>query len=129
MQGIAERLGQACPVRLPVEPRHPVVWQRQAPVGPLPEIGRRPRVLAPLIWLYRFLFVEPVGRKAREERLQTLSDRMLRDVGIRRSDIHAAIWSRVPLRALVPSYPINRPLVVCGQPGYPLTVVRMSEAA
>jgi hypothetical protein len=129
MQGIAERLEQACPIRLPVEPRHPVLRPRQAPIGPLPQIGGRPRMLAALFWLYRSLFVEPVGRGAREERLQALSDRALRDVGIRRSDVHAAIWGRVPLHAVVPSYPIDRPLVVCGRQGYPLTVVRMSKAA
>jgi hypothetical protein len=29
----------------------------------------------------------------------------------------------------MPHYPIDRPLVICGRPGYPLTLVRMSEAA
>jgi hypothetical protein len=129
MHQIAERLGRACPVRLPVEPRHPVLRQPQAPVTPRPEIIRRPRVLTALIWLYRLLFVEPIGRRAREDRLGALSDRTLAEIGVRRADVHAAIWGRVPVRAVVPSYPIDRPLVVCGRPGYPLTLVRMSEAA
>jgi hypothetical protein len=129
MQQIAERLARACPVRLPVEPRHPVLRQRHAPVVPRPEITRQPRLIEAIVWLYRLLFVVPVGRRAREDRLGALSDRTLRDIGIRRADVHAAIWGRVAVRALMPHYPIDRPLVICGRPGYPLTLVRMSEAA
>lgn len=126
MQQSAERLVQACPARLPVEQRHPA---QQAPVVPRPEIIRRPRVIEVLVWLYRLLFVEPIGRRARGARLAALSDRMLGDIGLRRIDVHATILGRVPVRAIVPSYPIDRPLVVCGRPGYPLTLVRISEAA
>ena len=128
MSQIAKRLGQTCPVQLPVEPRLPVRPQQQ-PIGPLPKITRRPRVSEALVWLYRLLFVEPIGRRAREDRLGALSDRMLGDIGVRRADVHAASWGRVPVRALMPRYPLDRPLVVCGRPDYPLTLVRMSEAA
>jgi uncharacterized protein YjiS (DUF1127 family) len=129
MNQLAKRLGQTCPVRLPVEPRLPVQPERQAPSGPLRRVSRLPRVIEALVWLYRLLFVAPVGRRAREDRLAALSDRTLADIGVRRPDAHAASWGRVPVRALMPRYPLDRPLVVCGRPGYPLALVRLSEAA
>ena len=82
-----------------------------------------------LLWLYRLLFVQPVGRRAREERLGALPDRILRDIGLKRVDVRAAAWGAVRLRDLLRDYPSAGPLYVCGRPDFPLTLVRLSEAA
>ena len=96
---------------------------------PLPEPGRPPRLVGALLWLYRLLCVQPVGRRAREERLGALSDRLLRDIGLKRVDVQAAAWGMVRLRDLLRDYPSAGPLYVCGRPDFPLTLVRLSKAA
>ena len=96
---------------------------------PLPQAARRARPIRALLRLFRFLFVQPVGRRAREERLRALPDRILRDIGIKRSDARAAAWGLVPPAAVLPDYPSAGPLCVCGRPGFPLTLVRLSKAA
>ena len=96
---------------------------------PLPQPARPPRLVGALLWLYRLLFVQPVGRRAREERLGALSDRILRDIGLKRVDVRAAAWGAVRLRDLLRDYPSAGPLYVCGRPDFPLTLVRLSEAA
>ena len=96
---------------------------------PLPEPERPRRLVGALLWLYRLLFVQPVGRRAREERLGALSDRIMRDIGLKRVDVRAATWGAVRLRDLLPDYPSAGPLYVCGRPDFPLTLVRLSEAA
>jgi len=96
---------------------------------PLPEPARPPRLVSALLWLYRLLCVQPVGRKAREERLGALSDRILRDIGLKRVDVRAAACGAVRLRDLLRDYPSAGPLYVCGRPDFPLTLVRLSEAA
>ena len=96
---------------------------------PLPQPARRPRLIAALLWLFRLLFVEPVGRKAREERLAALPERTLRDIGLQRADVQAAAWEPVPLAAVMPPYPSPGPLCVCGRPGFRPIVVRLSRAA
>jgi uncharacterized protein YjiS (DUF1127 family) len=95
----------------------------------LPQPARRPRLIRALLWLFRLLFVRPVGRRAREERLGGLPDRTLRDIGLRRADMRAAAWGLVRLGELVRAYPSAGPLCVCGRPGYPLALVRLSKAA
>jgi hypothetical protein len=95
---------------------------------PMPETAR-PRVIRALLWLLRRLFVEPVGRKAREERLLTLGPRYLRDIGLERIDMHASAWGGVPMDHVTPEYPSPGPLFICGRPGFPLTVVRLGKAA
>jgi hypothetical protein len=129
MQQVAGMLAQKCPAQFPVERRCAVGRRDQKVAVGRPEITSRPRIVQALVWLYRVLLVEPVGRRARADRLAGLSDRILGDIGIRRADVHAATWGAVALRAVVPAHPADRPLVVCGRPGYPLTLVRMSEAA
>jgi uncharacterized protein YjiS (DUF1127 family) len=96
---------------------------------PLPQPATPPCLVAALLWLYRLLFVQPVGRKAREERLGALSDRLLRDIGLKRVDVQAAAWGMVRLRDLLRDYPSASPLYVCGRPGFRPTLVRLSEAA
>jgi uncharacterized protein YjiS (DUF1127 family) len=91
--------------------------------------ARPPRLMAVLLWLYRLLLVRPVGRRAREERLGALSDRILRDIGLKRADLQAAAWGRVRLRDLLRDYPSAGPLYVCGRPGFRLTLVRLGVAA
>jgi hypothetical protein len=95
---------------------------------PLPP-ARPPRLMAVLLWLYGLLLVRPVGRRAREERLGALSDRILRDIGLKRADLHAAAWGRVPLGDVLRDYPSGGPLYVCGRSGFRLTLVRLGEAA
>jgi uncharacterized protein YjiS (DUF1127 family) len=96
---------------------------------PLPQAVRLPRLIGVLLWLYRLLLVQPVGRRARDERLGALPDRTLRDIGLKRVDVHAAAWGRVRLRDVVRAYPSAGPLYVCGRPGFRPTLVRLSEAA
>jgi uncharacterized protein YjiS (DUF1127 family) len=94
-----------------------------------PPQSRPPRLMAVLLWLYRLLLVRPVGRRARAERLGALSDRTLRDIGLKRADLQAAAWGRVRLRDVLLHYPSAGPLYVCGRPDFPLTLVPLGEAA
>jgi uncharacterized protein YjiS (DUF1127 family) len=96
---------------------------------PLPQPVRPPRLVGALLWLYRLLLVRPVGRRARADRLGALSDRILRDIGLKRADLQAAAWGAVRLRDVVRDYPSAGPLYVCGRPGFRLTLVRLGEAA
>ena len=96
---------------------------------PLPQPARPSRLVGALLWLYRLLFVQPVGRRAREERLRALPDRTLRDLGLKRADVQAAAWGLVRLRDVVLDYPSTGPLYLCGKPGFRLTLVRLREAA
>jgi uncharacterized protein YjiS (DUF1127 family) len=95
---------------------------------PLPQ-PTSPRALRAMLWLYRLLFVQPVGRRSREERLGALPDRTLRDIGLKRADVRAATWGPVRLCDVLRKYPSAGPLYVCGRPDFPLTLVRLSEAA
>jgi hypothetical protein len=99
------------------------------PLRPLPWAPRPPRPIAALLCLFRLLFVRPVGRRAREERLAALPERSLRDIGLRRPDVQAAAWGLVPLAAVVRAYPSAGPLCICGRPGFRPTVVRLGKAA
>jgi hypothetical protein len=109
---------------------------RQLPVrqgAPMPrralrQPARRPRLIRALLRLFRLLFVEPVGRKAREERL-AVPERTLRDIGLRRADVQAAAWGLVPLAAVLQPYPGSGPLCICGRPDFRPVVVRLSQAA
>jgi uncharacterized protein YjiS (DUF1127 family) len=94
-----------------------------------PVTARRWRVMSALLWLFRLLFVTPIGRRAREERLGALSDRALRDIGLMRSDIGASASGMVPLDAALGGYPSAGPLVVSDRRGQPLTLVRLNRAA
>jgi len=94
-----------------------------------PATARRWRVTDALMWLLRLLFVTPIGRRAREERLGALSDRALRDIGLMRSDIGASTSGMVRLDAAVGAYPSAGPLVVSDRRGHPLTLVRLNRAA
>jgi hypothetical protein len=94
-----------------------------------PEPARRWPVTAALLWLFRLLFVTPIGRRAREERLATLSDRALRDIGLTRSDIGASATGMVPLIAAASGYPSAGPLMVSDRHGEPLTLIRLNRAA
>lgn len=94
-----------------------------------PATARRWRVTSALLWLFRLLFVTPIGRRAREERLAMMSDRDLRDIGLRRSDIGGSVSGMVRLDAAVGSYPSAGPLVVSDRRGDPLTLVRLNRAA
>ena len=96
---------------------------------PLPQPARPSRLVGALLWLYRLLLVQPVGRRAREERLRALPDRTLRDLGLKRADVQAAAWGLVRLRDVVLDYPSAGPLYLCGKPGFRLTLVRLREAA
>jgi uncharacterized protein YjiS (DUF1127 family) len=95
----------------------------------LPQPAPRPRLVALLLWLYRLLFVRSVGRRAREERLGTLPDRTLRDIGLKRAHVQAAASGLVRLCDVVGNYPSAGPLYPCGRPGFRLTLVRLREAA
>ena len=95
---------------------------------PLPQ-PTSPRALRAMLWLYRLLFVQPVGRRSREERLGALPDRTLRDIGLKRADVRAATWGPVRLCDVLRKYPSAGPLYLCGRPDFPLTLVRLSEAA
>ncbi|MGH6913660.1 MAG: hypothetical protein ACREH3_08120 [Geminicoccales bacterium] len=97
--------------------------------GAITRTARRPRPVEALVWLFRLLFVLPIGRQAREDRLGTLSDRVLRDIGILRADAHAAAWGMVPLQEVLPRYPADGRLVACARRGAALALVRLSEAA
>jgi hypothetical protein len=96
---------------------------------PPPPPARPSRLLGPLLWLYRLLFVRPVGRRAREDRLRALPDRILRDIGLNRPGVQAAAWGMVRLGDLVHKYPCAGPLYVCGRAGFRPTLVRLREAA
>jgi uncharacterized protein YjiS (DUF1127 family) len=116
--------GQVLPVRFAPGPPSgsPLPLRR-------PEMARRSRVTSALLWLIRTLFVTPIGRRAREERLGMLSDRALRDIGLMRSDIGASVSGMMRLDAAVAAYPSAGPLVVSDRRGHPLTLVRLNRAA
>jgi uncharacterized protein YjiS (DUF1127 family) len=124
MQQIARHATQPLPVE-PGTPALPVPLQHR----PLPRSARRPRLVRALLRLVRLLFVQPVGRRARAERLGALSDRTLRDIGLRRTDVQAAAYGVVRLCDLVRAYPSAGPLYVCGRPGFRPTLVRLDKAA
>ncbi len=88
----------------------------------------RRRALGALRWLLRLLFVAPVGRRARAERFAALSERTLRDIGLRRTDVQAAALGLAPLATVLQRYPSPH-LCVCGRPGFRPVVVRLSKAA
>jgi len=119
MQNMAQQARQPLPVR------HGAPMSRR----PLPRRARRPRLIAGLLWLLRLLFVAPVGRKARAERLCALPERTLRDIGLQRADMQAAAWGLVPLAAVMQPYPGSGPLCICGRPDFRPVVVRLSQAA
>ena len=89
---------------------------------------RLPRVIRALRRLFRLLLVEPVGRRARAERVGALPDRIMRDIGLRRADVQASAFGLVRLPDGM-RYPSAGPLYVCGRPGFRPTLVRLSEAA
>jgi uncharacterized protein YjiS (DUF1127 family) len=124
MQKMTQYARQPRPIR-PGALASPAPLQRCS----LPQPARQRRVIRALLWLFRLLFVQPVGRRAREERLGGLPDRTLRDIGLRRADMRAAAWGLVRLGELVRTYPSAGPLCVCGRPGYPLALVRLGKAA
>jgi uncharacterized protein YjiS (DUF1127 family) len=124
MQQIARHATQPLPAESGA-PALPVPLQHR----PLPRRARPPRLIRALLWLFRLLFVQPVGRRARAERLRALPDRTLRDIGLRRADIQAVATGLVRLCDLVRAYPSAGPLYVCGRPGFRPTVVRLDEAA
>ena len=121
-------IAQHAPQPLPVESGAPAL---PAPLQhrPLPRPARPSRLMRALRWLFRLLFVQPVGRRARAERLRALPDRTLRDIGLRRADVQAAASDLVWLCDLVPAYPSAGPLYVCGRPDFRPTLVRLREAA
>jgi uncharacterized protein YjiS (DUF1127 family) len=121
MQQIARHATQP----LPVKPGAPVPLQHP----PLPRPARRPRVIRALLRLFRLLFVQPVGSRARAERLGALPDRTLRDIGLRRPDVQAAAYGVVRLCDLVRAYPSAGLLYVCGRPGFRPSPVRLDKAA
>jgi uncharacterized protein YjiS (DUF1127 family) len=96
---------------------------------PLPGWGRRSRLIAALLWLYRLLLVRPVGRRARAEHLSALPERTLRDIGLKRADVRAAACDLVRLDDVMWGYPSAGPLYICGRPDFRPTLVRLSEAA
>ena len=96
---------------------------------PLPQPARPSRLVGALLWLCRLLLVQPVGRRAREDRVGALPGRILRDIGLKRADVRAATWGPVRLCDVLRKYPSAGPLYVCGRPDFPLTLVRLSEAA
>jgi uncharacterized protein YjiS (DUF1127 family) len=124
MQQIARHATQPLPVE-PGTPALPVPLQHR----PLPRPARRPRLIRALLRLFHLLFVQPVGRRARAERLGTLPDRTLRDIGLRRTDVQAAAYGVVRLCDLVRAYPSAGPLCVCGRPGFRPALVRLDKAA
>lgn len=95
---------------------------------PLPQPARLPPVLRALRRLFRLLLVQPVGRRAREERLGALPDRILRDIGLKRADVQAAALGMVRLSDVM-RYPSAGRLYVCGRPGFRPTLVRLDRAA
>jgi uncharacterized protein YjiS (DUF1127 family) len=124
MQTAAQQARQQPPARrgVPV-PRLPL------PLHPLPQTARPSRLIAALRCLLHLLFVRPVGRRARAERLTALPERSLRDIGLRRADVQAAACGLVPLAAVMRAYPSAGPLCICGRPGFRPTVVRLGKAA
>ena len=100
------------------------------PVGTAALAARTPLPMAAaLLWVYRLLFVRPVGRRAREERLARLPERVLRDIGLERADLMAANAGVVRLADALPAYPGAGPLCICGRPEYRPTLVRLDAAA
>jgi len=126
MPQIFHDTGRVLPLR--PAPNAPTAATARLP-PPRPKITRRWRVTSALLWLVRLLFVTPIGRRAREERLGMLSDRALRDIGLTRSDIGASTSGMVPVDAAVGAYPSAGPLVVSDRRGRPLTLVRLNRAA
>lgn len=114
---------------LPIRPNpNPPTRATQAPLLPR-TTPRRWRVISALMWLFRLLFVTPIGPRARAEHLGALSDRALRDIGLMRRDIDAAASGMVPLDVAVRAYPRAGPLVVSDRCGRPLTLIRLNRAA
>lgn len=130
MQQIAENARDGGPVRLqPVTLRPRPLPANPLQPGALASIGRRPRAVEALVWLWRLLLVRPIGRRARADRLGRLSDRALRDIGMLRADAHATALGMVPLQEVLPSYPGEGCLVAGARRGQPLSLVRMGKAA
>ena len=123
MQQMAQQARQPLPVRSGALPARVPLQHRR-----LPRPRPLPRVVGVLRWLFRRVFVQPVGRRAREERLRALPDRILRDIGLKRADGQAAAFGMVRLSEVM-RYPSAGPLYVCGRPGFRPTLVRLSEAA
>jgi uncharacterized protein YjiS (DUF1127 family) len=96
---------------------------------PIHRRAHRPRMIGALLWLMHLLFVQPIGRRAREERLGALCDRTLQDIGLKRADLHAALWGIVALGEAVPDYPSAGPLVACRRQGRPRALAGLREAA
>jgi hypothetical protein len=116
--------GQVLPIR--PAPRRPDRSGAPLPRRPAP---KRWRVTSALLWLFRLLFVTPIGRRAREESLAMLSERALCDIGLTRSDIGASTSGMVALDTAVRAYPSAGLLVVSDRHGRPLTMVRLNRAA
>lgn len=123
MQQSAQQATQPLPVRSGALPALVPLQHRR-----LPRPGWLPRLVGALRRLFRLVFVQPVGRRAREERLGALPDRILRDIGLKRADVQAAAWGMVRLSEVM-RYPRAGPLYVCGRPGFRPTLVRLSVAA
>jgi hypothetical protein len=123
MQQMARQARQPAPARSGTLPARVPVQHR-----PLPQPARLPRVVGALRRLFRLLFVRPVGRRAREERVGALPDRILRDIGLKRADVQAAVLGMVRVSDVM-RYPSAGPLYVCGRPGFRPTLVRLGEAA
>jgi hypothetical protein len=86
-------------------------------------------MIAALKWLFRLLFVQPVGRRARLEGLGSLSDHALRDIGLMRVDTTGYASGLVPLQGYPADHANVQPLAPRARPGNALTVVRLHEAA
>lgn len=128
MRAMAPHARQRLPVRDGASVSPPALRHRALAYRLLRQPARRLRVVAALLWVYRLLFVQPVGRRAREERLRALPGRTLRDIGLRRADVQAAAFGMLRLSEIV-RYPRAGPLCVCGRPGFRPVLVRLSEAA
>jgi len=94
-----------------------------------PQIARPSRMIAALKWLFHLLFVQPVGRRARLERLGRLSDHALRDIGLMRADTSGYTTGLVALQDYPADHANVQPLAPRAQPRHALTVVRLHEAA
>lgn len=128
MQQIGHAARERCPARLqPVILR--VLQTNPLPPGGRPSTHRRPRPVAALLWLGRLLFVRPIGRRARADRLGGLGDGTLRDLGILRADVQAAALGLVPLHEVLPRYPGDGRVACCAARRHPPRQVRIGEAA
>jgi uncharacterized protein YjiS (DUF1127 family) len=123
MQQMAQQARQPLPARSGTLPARVPLQHR-----PLPQPARPARMVSALRRLFRLLFVQPVGRRARAERIGALPDRILRDIGLKRADVQGAVLGMVRLPDVM-RYPSAGPLYVCGRPGFRPTLVRLGEAA